>query len=151
MSTSIPQRALGRNGPLVPGLGFGLISLSYPTYGTLPPDEERFAVLDRAFELGATFWDTAEYVHPPLTEHPLTVRSIYGDGETFLSQWFKKTGQRDRIFLATKFGYLKRAGSIHEVDSSAKYCKEACEASLRALGTDYIDLCEWTAPLCDRN
>jgi aryl-alcohol dehydrogenase-like predicted oxidoreductase len=74
------------------------------------------------------------------------VTSIYGDGEAFLGQWFKKTGQRDRIFLATKFGYLKRAGSIHEVDSSAKYCKEACEASLRALGTDYIDLCERSAP-----
>jgi aryl-alcohol dehydrogenase-like predicted oxidoreductase len=44
----------------VPALGFGLISLSYPTYGSLPPDEERFAVLDRAFELGATFWDSAE-------------------------------------------------------------------------------------------
>ncbi|KAH6682220.1 putative aldo-keto reductase [Plectosphaerella plurivora] len=122
---STPLRALGRNGPLVPALGFGLMSLSHATYGTLPSDEERFAVLDRAFEIGATFWDTAD---------------LYGDGEAFVGQWFKKTGHRDRIFLATKFGYLKRAGSFHDIDSSAKYCKEACEASLRALGTDYIDL-----------
>jgi aryl-alcohol dehydrogenase-like predicted oxidoreductase len=57
---SIPTRKLGKDGPLVPALGFGLMGLSI-VYGTVPGDEDRFAVLDRAVELGATFWDTSEY------------------------------------------------------------------------------------------
>jgi aryl-alcohol dehydrogenase-like predicted oxidoreductase len=51
---------LGKNGPLVPSLGFGLMGMSTPHYGAIPGDEERFALLDRAVEIGATFWDTAE-------------------------------------------------------------------------------------------
>lgn len=69
--TSVPFRSLGKDGPRVPAMGFGLMSLSYHTYGAIPTDEERFAVLDRAFEIGATFWDTAEYVKP-LTDMPET-------------------------------------------------------------------------------
>jgi hypothetical protein len=57
---STPTRRLGKNGPDVPALGFGLMNLSYEAYGSHPSDEERFAILDRAVELGATFWDTAE-------------------------------------------------------------------------------------------
>lgn len=53
-------RHLGKNGPLVPAMGFGLMMMTTPSYGTLPGDDERFALLDRAFELGATFWDGSE-------------------------------------------------------------------------------------------
>jgi aryl-alcohol dehydrogenase-like predicted oxidoreductase len=60
---SIPTRRLGKDGPTVPALGFGLMGLSI-AYGTAPSDEERFALLDRAAEIGATFWDTAEYGCP---------------------------------------------------------------------------------------
>ena len=56
---SVPLRKLGKNGPSVPALGFGLMGMSF-AYGTLLSDEERFKVLDRAVELGATFWDSAE-------------------------------------------------------------------------------------------
>jgi aryl-alcohol dehydrogenase-like predicted oxidoreductase len=56
---SVPLRKLGKNGPSVPALGFGLMGMSF-AYGTIPSDEERFKVLDRAVELGATFWDSAE-------------------------------------------------------------------------------------------
>jgi aryl-alcohol dehydrogenase-like predicted oxidoreductase len=56
----VPHHRLGRNGPSVPALGFGLMGMSYMAYGTALSEEEQFAVLDRAVELGATFWDTAE-------------------------------------------------------------------------------------------
>lgn len=58
-----PTASLGKNGPKVPALGFGLMGMSIG-YGTAPSTEERFKVLDRAIELGATFWDTAEFVAP---------------------------------------------------------------------------------------
>ena len=56
---SVPLRKLGKNGPSIPALGFGLMGLSV-AYGTVPSDDERLAILDRAFDLGATFWDSAE-------------------------------------------------------------------------------------------
>jgi len=65
--------------------------------------------------------------------------SLYGDSEELIGKWFKRTGKREQIFLATKFGYLKGMSGF---DSSAAYCKEACEKSLEKLGTDYIDLCK---------
>lgn len=58
-----------------------------------------------------------------------------------MGEWFKRTGQRDKIFLASKFGFVK-GSKTYETDTSAEYCKKACEASLKTLGTDYIDLCK---------
>lgn len=58
-ANSVPLRKLGKNGPSVPALGFGLMVLA-GAYGTPPDDDERFQILDRALELGETFWDTAE-------------------------------------------------------------------------------------------
>ena len=55
----LPRRTLGKNGPSVPALGFGLMGMSH-SYGKVPSDEERFALLDRALELGETFWDSSE-------------------------------------------------------------------------------------------
>jgi aryl-alcohol dehydrogenase-like predicted oxidoreductase len=86
MPPQLETRKLGKNGPEVPALGFGMMGLS-AFYGKPDPDEERFAVLDRAYELGDTFWDSAD---------------IYGDSEDLLGKWFKRTGKRDEIFLATK-------------------------------------------------
>lgn len=53
-------RTLGKNGPKVSAVGFGLQSLSTELYGSYPSDEERFKIYDRALELGVTFWDSAE-------------------------------------------------------------------------------------------
>jgi hypothetical protein len=86
MPPQLPTRKLGKYGPQVPALGFGVMGLS-AFYGKADPDEVRFPVLDRAYELGETFWDSAD---------------VYGDSEDLLGEWFKRTGKRDEIFLATK-------------------------------------------------
>ncbi|KAG4418569.1 hypothetical protein IFR04_008280 [Cadophora malorum] len=122
MSTKLVS--LGKNGPLVPQLGFGTMGLTYAVYGQVASDEERFAVLDRAHELGARNWDSSD---------------LYGDGEELIGKWFKRTGKRNEIFLATKFGFIKGAPGF-QVDSSAEFCKKACAESLRLLDIDCIDL-----------
>ncbi|KAI1098223.1 putative aldo-keto reductase, partial [Jackrogersella minutella] len=115
---------LGKNGPLVTSMGFGLMGLSAPSYGKVPSEEEQFEILDRAFELGQTFWDTAD---------------LYANGEEVVGKWFKRTGKRDQIFIASKYGHIKgRANYVP--DSSYEYTKEAAARSLAALGVDSIDL-----------
>lgn len=66
---------------------------------------------------------------------------MYGDNEELLAQWFKKTGKRDKIFLASKFGYVTHRGTM-EINTSAEYTKKSCHSTLKKMGTDYIDLCE---------
>ncbi|KAI2784511.1 putative aldo-keto reductase [Daldinia loculata] len=117
-------RHLGKNGPLVPALGLGLMGASYSVYGKELDDEERFKLLDRALELGETFWDTAD---------------LYGDGEEHIGKWFKRTGKRDQIFIASKYGIIKGSKTF-EANSSYEYTKQACDKSLKALGVDQIDL-----------
>ncbi|OBT81265.1 hypothetical protein VE02_10283 [Pseudogymnoascus sp. 03VT05] len=86
MPGKLPTRRIGRDGSEVPALGLGTMGLS-AYYGTIDDDETRFKFLDRAYELGATFWDTAD---------------VYGDSEELIGKWFKRTGKRDEIFLVTK-------------------------------------------------
>jgi diketogulonate reductase-like aldo/keto reductase len=69
------------------------------------------------------------------------MKSYYGDNEKLLAEWFQKSGKRDQIFLASKFGYVRGSTALG-IDSSAEYCKKACDATLKALGVDYIDLCK---------
>lgn len=97
-------------------------------------------VLDAVLETGCTYWDTAD---------------IYFDSEELLGKWcvsiitgkivarndggcslrFKRTGKRDQVFLATKFGFVG-----YDIDGSPKHAKESVETSLKKLGTDHIDL-----------
>jgi hypothetical protein len=127
MSPQLPTRKLGKNGPEVVALGLGLMGIS-AFYGAPQPDSERFAFLDRALDLGATNWDSAD---------------IYADSEELIGKWFARTGKRDEIFLATKFAN-KREGQGKEtkmsVDSIPEYVKQACEKSLKRLGIKTIDL-----------
>jgi aryl-alcohol dehydrogenase-like predicted oxidoreductase len=67
---------------------------------------------------------------------------MYGDSEDLLGKWFTRTGKRNDIFLATKFANVNRDGNW-SVDSSPKWCKEACAKSLKRLGVDCIDLYYW--------
>ncbi|KAF7545228.1 hypothetical protein G7Z17_g9336 [Cylindrodendrum hubeiense] len=119
-----PTRQLGKDGPQVPGLGFGLMGLK-----DARPDEERYKVLDRAWELGATFWDTS---------------AAYGDNEVLIGQWFKLHPERRQdIFLASKFGLegtFERGKLRMVMDSSPENCRKSCEQSLRNLGVAHVDL-----------
>jgi len=124
MADSVLTHQLGKDGPTVSALGFGTMGLS-ASYGRIEPDEERFKVLDKALELGATFWDTSD---------------AYGDSEDLLHRWFERTGNRSKIFLATKFGVTRMPDGSNVVKSDAVVVKEACERSLRRLGIDKIDL-----------
>lgn len=65
---------------------------------------------------------------------------MYGDNEKLLAQWFKRSGKRDQIFLASKFGYVKGSHTL-EIDTSAAYTKKACYSTLENLGIEYLDLC----------
>lgn len=123
--TKLPTRQLGKNGPQVTALGFGAMGLS-AFYGAPSPDAERFAVLDRAYELGELHWDSAD---------------VYGDNEDLLGKWFAANpGKRADIFLATKFGNLFHADGTREVRNEPEYVKEACAKSLRRLGLESVDL-----------
>lgn len=69
--------------------------------------------------------------------------SIYGDNLEILAKWFRRTGQRDKIFLGSKFGIIMDENfQLKGFNSSAEYCKKACNDSLERLGVDYIDLCK---------
>ncbi|KAL2869055.1 Aldo/keto reductase [Aspergillus lucknowensis] len=117
-------RPLGRNGPPVPCLGLGFGSLG-GSYGPPGPLEERVALLDHAHATGLRFWDLAD---------------IYGDSEDLVGEWIKRSGKRDDIFLATKFGLQRQANAFFKFCSEPKYVRAACEQSLRRLGVETIDL-----------
>jgi aryl-alcohol dehydrogenase-like predicted oxidoreductase len=103
-------------------MGLGCMSMSH-AYGTRN-DPESLKALQRALDLGVTFLDTAD---------------VYGagDNETLVGQGIR--GRRGEIVLATKFGFASWKGGPR-LDGSPAYVKKACEASLKRLGVDAIDL-----------
>lgn len=66
--------------------------------------------------------------------------NIDGDSEELLNLWFKRTGNREQIFLATKFGVSRGADGKPNMRSDADYVRQACEQSLKRLGVERIDL-----------
>ncbi|KAJ7678356.1 NADP-dependent oxidoreductase domain-containing protein [Mycena rosella] len=118
---SILARKIG--GALVSEIGFGAMGIS-GFYGAVESDEERFKVLDAAYEGGCRHWDTAH---------------MYGDSEELIGKWFKRTGKRSEIFLATKFGITFTSAGL-EVRSDPEYVREQVATSLSRLGVDCIDL-----------
>ncbi|KAK9242828.1 NADP-dependent oxidoreductase domain-containing protein [Lipomyces tetrasporus] len=116
----LPTTQLGKDGPEVTVIGYGAMGIS-AFYEPKLDDEAAFAVLDKAVELGCTFWDTAR---------------IYNNNEEVIGRWFAKTGKRSEIFLCTKFG-IKPDFST---DGSPDYVKKSCEESLQRLGVKTIDL-----------
>jgi aryl-alcohol dehydrogenase-like predicted oxidoreductase len=119
----LTQRKLGRQGLEVSALGLGCMGMSQ-SYGE-PDDQESLATLDRAIELGVTFFDTAE-AYGPFTN------------EELLGRAFK--GRRERVIIATKFGFRFEGSQVVGVDSRPEHIRGVAEASLRRLRTDHIDL-----------
>ena len=119
----LPIRTLGTEGLRVSALGLGCMGMSQ-SYGT-PDDRESLATLDRALELGVTLFDTAE-AYGPYTNEELLGRAL--------------EDRRDRVILATKFGFRFTGNQLTGTDSRPEHIRRVVEASLRRLRTDRIDL-----------
>jgi aryl-alcohol dehydrogenase-like predicted oxidoreductase len=122
----LTTRTLGTQGLTVSALGLGCMGMSQ-SYGTAEERDEResIATIHRAIELGVTFFDTAE-VYGPYANEELLARAL--------------KGRRDRVVIATKFGFKIENGAVAGVDSRPEHVREAVLGSLRRLATDRIDL-----------
>ena len=118
-------RELGRSGLVVSALGLGCMGMS-EFYGE-SDEGESIATIHRALELGITFLDTAD-MYGPFTNEELVGRAI--------------RDRRDEVTLATKFGIVRDPAdaSIRQISGKPDYVRSACEASLRRLGVETIDL-----------
>lgn len=119
----LPKRKLGKQGLEVSALGLGCMGMSQ-SYGAAD-EAESIATIHRALDIGVTFFDTAE-VYGPFHNEELLGRALQG--------------RRDRVVIATKFGFRIENGTSVGLNSRPEHIREVVEASLRRLGTDYIDL-----------
>src|SRR2546421_12524178 len=118
------RRRLGQQGLEVSAMGLGCMGMS-EFYGT-PDEEQALATIQRARELGIDFLDTAD-MYGPFTNERLVGRAI--------------EGRREEFVVATKFGNVRgEDGSFLGISGKPDYVRAACEASLKRLGTDHIDL-----------
>ena len=117
------KRKLGTHGPEVSELGLGCMGMSQ-FYGPRD-DDESLATLERAIDLGINFFDTAD---------------VYGVGhnEELVGKVLRK--YRDRVIIATKFGNVIAPDGRRSINGRPEYVHSACDASLRRLGVDHIDL-----------
>ncbi len=118
------RRKLGRNGPEVLALGLGCMSLS-GTYGK-SDDQAAVGFLQQAVDLGVDFLDSSDMYG-------------WGQNEEVIGRALKGS-RRDKVVLATKFGQTRQPGGANGVDGRPEYIRQACEASLKRLGVDHIDL-----------
>jgi len=126
----LPARTLGTQGLTVSAIGLGLMGMSQ-SYGTPEERDEResIATVHRAIELGVTFLDTAE-AYVPYKNEELLARALSSLG----------SDARDRIVIATKFGFRFGEAGITGVNSHPDHIRQVVDGSLRRLGTDRIDL-----------
>jgi len=117
------NRKLGDQGLEVPAIGLGCMGMSI-AYG-VRVEADAIATIDRAIELGAAFLDTSD---------------AYGSGKNEDLVGRAIAGKRNTVILASKFGNIRKPDGKTEINGRPQYVKEACEASLKRLGTDVIDL-----------
>ncbi|MCV0441431.1 MAG: aldo/keto reductase [Hydrogenophaga sp.] len=122
------QRRLGATGPATSAIGLGCMGMS-EFYGQTD-DADALRTLERALDIGVTHFDSAD---------------TYGLGhnETLLGRFIAQGGaaRRQQALLATKFGIVRTAGQYERrIDNSPAYIRQACDASLKRLGVDRIDL-----------
>ncbi len=115
---------LGSQGLQVPAVGLGCMGMS-DFYGGAP-EGESLKVLDHAIGIGCIFWDTAD-MYGPFTNEKLLAQAL--------------KGRREKVVLATKFGVARtEEGGFLGIKGGADYVKACCDASLKRLGVDHIDL-----------
>src|SRR5262249_24664579 len=117
------RRRLGKTGPEVSAIGLGCMSLS-GVYGT-SDDEDGIKLIHRAMELGVDHFDSSDMYG-------------WGQNEELLGRALK--GRRHGVVIASKFGQTQRPGGANGVDGRPAYIAQACDASLKRLGVDVIDL-----------
>jgi aryl-alcohol dehydrogenase-like predicted oxidoreductase len=124
--TAVEQRSVGTQGLEAGAIGLGCMGMS-AAYGT--PEErddgESIATIDRAAELGVTMLDTAD-MYGPFTNEELIGKAL--------------TGRRDQFVIATKFGFVQQADGSQTLSGRPDHVRQACDASLRRLDIDTIDL-----------
>ncbi|MGW7491863.1 aldo/keto reductase [Streptomyces sp. NPDC054786] len=120
-TTNIPSRHLGEL--VVSAQGLGCMGMSHG-YGE-SDDAQSVATINRALDLGVSLLDTSDF---------------YGAGHNEELIGRAVAGRRDEVVLATKFGFANRLGEPTAIRGDAAYVREACDASLRRLGVDHIDL-----------
>jgi len=120
------KRKLGKSNLEVSALGLGCMGLNF-SYGHSLSKEESIKLIRQAVELGVTFFDTAEIYGP------FTNEEIVGEALKPL---------RDQVVIATKFGFVidPKTGKYTSMDSRPQHIREVCDASLKRLGVEVIDL-----------
>jgi aryl-alcohol dehydrogenase-like predicted oxidoreductase len=131
MGEDMTHRHLGRSGLLVSRIGLGTMNFGY-----LVNEASSFAVMDAAIDAGINFFDTADVYGGPQSAD---MKKGYGIAEQTVGRWLQRSGRRDDIVLATKV-YQPMGLGPNDRRLSAYHIRRACEASLRRLQTDHIDL-----------
>lgn len=129
-------RPLGRTGVKVTNPCLGTMTFGWEPDDWGSTESESIKVADTAVELGLNFFDTAD---------------VYGRGssETILGQWMKSKKNRDDLVIATKFHGRMHDSDPNQMGNSRRHIIQACEASLKRLQTDYIDLYQVHRPQVD--